>query len=193
MTKTAKRDAARRELLRLLKGLDFYRAWRISGIKVGKGGIRQEDLNDIVAPGTVFLEAFDKAGGQYSQILQVVCECYAHIYSDFCDQLNAGDRAISSEIRQFLQDFRSDVGFDFQSEAGLVAKTIKEALKRGKITKDKDYFLLKELENDTGQTLLKERELDAVFKMLRDFEGARSRRAATGSVGRIERAPTKTR
>ena len=58
MTQNAKREATRNELLRLLEGLEFYRAWRISAIKAAKGEVRQEDLNEIVEPSTAFLEYF---------------------------------------------------------------------------------------------------------------------------------------
>ena len=170
MTQNAKRDAARIELLRLLNGLEFYRAWRTSGIISVKGEVRQEDLNEIVEPSKAFLEYFDSAGGQYSQILQSVREWYSHTYSDLCYLSNTGSAAVSSEIRQFIKDFRSEVGFDFQSEAGLVAKTIRKAIKRGKITTENDYFLLKELEVDVGQTFLKGSDFDAVSDMLRHFE-----------------------
>ena len=137
---------------------------------MAKGEVRQEDLNEIVEPSTAFLEYFDNAGGQYSQILQFVREWYSHTYSDLCYIMNTGSEAVSSENRQFLKDFRNEVGFDFQSEAGLVTKTIRKALKRGKITKNDDYYILKELEDDVDQTLLKGRDFDAVSDMLRHFE-----------------------
>lgn len=63
MTRNAKRDAARDELIRLLNGLEFYRAWRIAGIKASQGEARQEDLNAIVEPSTAFIKHFDDAGG----------------------------------------------------------------------------------------------------------------------------------
>ncbi len=170
MTRKAKRDAARSELIRLLNGLDFYRAWRISGIKTLKGDVRQEDLNEIVEPGTAFLEYFDNAGGQYNQILQFVRQWYAHAYSDLCYMMNTGSEADSSEIHQFLKEFHNEVGFDFRSEAGLIAKIARMALKRGKITKEEDYYILKEFEDDLDQTILNGDEFDAVSDMLRQFE-----------------------
>lgn len=170
MTQNAKRDAARRELLRLLKGLELYRTWTISAIKMAKGEVLQEDLNEIVEPSTAFLEYFDNAGGQYSQILQFVREWYSHTYSDLCSLMNTGNEEVSSEIRQFLMYFRNETGFDFQSEAGLVGKTVRKVLKSGKITKKNDYFILKELENSVDQTLLKGSEVEVVSQMLRHFE-----------------------
>lgn len=125
MTDNAKRDAARDELLRLLKGLEFYRAWRIAGIKSANGEMRQEDLNEIVEPSTAFLKYFDDAGGRYGQYLQFVREWYSHTYSDLCILANTGGEAVSDQIRKFLSDFRDEVGFEFQSEAGLVAKAEK--------------------------------------------------------------------
>ncbi|OCX60442.1 hypothetical protein BFP70_17690 [Thioclava sp. SK-1] len=170
MTDNAKRDAARGELLRLLKGLEFYRAWRIADIKSANGEVRQEDLNEIVEPSTAFLKYFDDAGGRYGQILQFVREWYSHAYSDFCIMANTGGEAVSTEIRKFLSDFQNEVGFEFHSEAGLVAKTVKKVLKNGKITRENDYYILRELEDGIGQTFVTGNELAAVSDLLRQFE-----------------------
>ncbi len=170
MPQNSSRDTARKELLRLLNGLEFYREWKISGIRSVNGEVRQEDLNEIVEPSTAFLEYFDNAGGQYNQILQSVREWYSHTYSDLCYFANTGGEVAASEIRKFLKDFRNEVDFEFQSEAGLVAKTVRKVLVSGKITKETDYFILKELEDCVDQTLLRGSELDAVSKMLRHFE-----------------------
>ena len=170
MTHNSKQEVARNELLRLLKGLEFYRAWRISGINAANGEVRQEDLNEIVEPSTAFLGYFDNAGDRYGEILQLIREWYSHTYSDLCNLANTGDEAVSSEIRSFLKEFRNEVGFEFQSEAGLVAKTVRKVLKSGKITNERDFFILKELENSVDQALLKGSEFDAVSNMLRHFE-----------------------
>ena len=53
----------------------------------------------------------------------------------------------------------------------MVAKTAKKALKSGKITREKDYYILKELEDSIDQTILTDNELDAVSNLLRHFEG----------------------
>lgn len=171
MHHNAKREAARIELLRLLEGLEFYRAWKISGIKAVKGEVRQEDLNEIVEPSTAFLEYFDNAGDQYAQVLQAVREWYSHTHFDFCVLANTGCEPVSSEIRQFLKDFRNEVGFEFQSEAGIVAKTARKVLESGKITRENDYYILRELENSVDHTFLTGNELDAVSNLLRHFEG----------------------
>ncbi|MBO9395212.1 hypothetical protein J7400_00875 [Shimia sp. R9_2] len=165
-----KRDAARRELLRLLKGLEFYRAWRISGIKRARGHVQQEDLNEIVLPSASFIRDFDAAAGQYSHILQVVQQWYSHTYLDLCYRMYTGGEDLSSDIRQFLEDFRNEAGFEFQSEAGLVSKTIRKVLKRGKITTASDYFILKELENCVDQPGLEDSEFAVVSSLLRQFE-----------------------
>jgi len=170
MTNNAKRDAARDELLRLLKGLEFYRAWRIAGIKSANGEMHQEDLNEIVMPSTAFLKLFDDAGGRYGQILQLVREWYSHTYSDLCSLANTGGEAVSAEIRKFLSDFRDEVGFEFQSEAGLVGKTVRKVLKSGIITRENDYYILKELENSVDRAFLTGNELAAVSDLLRRFE-----------------------
>lgn len=170
MTRNAKRDAARIELLRLLKGLEFYRAWRIADIRKNKGKILEEDLNEIVEPSKSFIKHFDSAGGQYNQILQFVRSWYSHTYSELCYLANTGSVAMSSEVRQFLREFRTEVGFDFQSEAGLVAKIARNAITKGDITRESDYFILVELEANVDQTLLEGSELHAISEMLRRFE-----------------------
>lgn len=132
--------------------------------------IRQEDLDEIVEPSTAFLKYFDDAGGRYGQILQFVREWYSHTYSDICILANTGGKAVSTEIRKFLSDFRNEVGFEFQSEADLVAKTVRNALKTGKITREIDYYILKELENGVDQTFLARDDFASVSDLLRQFE-----------------------
>jgi len=170
VTQKEKRDAARSELLRLLKGLDFYRDWRILSFKKLKGNVSQEDLNEIVAPSTAFLENFDNAGYQYRQVLKIVRESYSHTYSHLCYLAHSDCEEVASESRQFLRDFRKEMGFEFQSEAELVAKILGQALKRGKIFQSSEYYILKELENDVSQTLLSSGDFDIVYEMLRRFE-----------------------
>jgi hypothetical protein len=170
VTQKEKRDAARSELLRLLKGLDFYRDWRILSIKKLKGNVSQEDLNEIVAPSAALLESFDNAGYQYRQVLKIVREWYSHTFSHLCYLAHSDCEEVASESRQFLKDFRNEMGFEFQSEAELVATILGQALKRGKINKSGEYYILKELENDVGQTLVSDEDFDIVSEMLRRFE-----------------------
>ena len=170
MPRNSKKDEARHELLQLLKGLEFYRTWMISGIKAARGEVRQEDLDSIVLPSEFWLETFDSAGSHYAEVLQGVLKWYSHTYSDLCYMANVGGEAVSSEIRKFFKDFRSEIGFDFHSKAYFVAKSARKVLKRGKISKERDYYILKELEGSVDQTLLNDIELEAVSNMLRKFE-----------------------
>lgn len=109
-------------------------------------------------------------GGQYGYILKTVREWYSHTYSDISLLASAGDEAASSEVRRFLTDFRNEVGFEFQSEADLVEQTVRKALKTGRITTARDYYILKELESSVDQVIAQGSDLDAISNMLRHFE-----------------------
>ncbi len=123
-----------------------------------------------MAPSAALLESFDNAGYQYRQVLKIVREWYSHTYSHLCYLAHADCEDVASESRQFLKDFRNEMGFESQSEAELVATILGQALKRGKINKSGEYYILKELENDVGQTLLSDEDFDIVSEMLRRFE-----------------------
>lgn len=99
-----------------------------------------------------------------------VREWYSHTYSDISLLASAGDEAASSEVRRFLTDFRNEVGFEFQSEADLVEQTVRKALKTGRITTARDYYILKELESSVDQPIVQGSDLDAISNMLGHFE-----------------------
>ena len=165
------RETARNELVRLLKGLDFYRTWQISSIKRSKGTITQEDLNNIVEPGSTFLEAFDAAKGRYYRtVLKEVQSWYSFEAAELSFLANVGNEEWAADIRQFLSDFRREVEFDFYVEAGLLRKTVDKVLKRKRITKDDEYYLLNELVVDVSQVAVSPDELVAISDLLNEFE-----------------------
>lgn len=162
------REAARQDLIRLLDGLDYYRSWRIASVQRDKGMVTQEDLNQIVMPGSFFLQAFEETSDrQMRGVVDEVRQWYAHTASDLTYLARIEGEA---EIQAFLADFRKDMGFDFFSESGLVKKTADKALKQNKIANDKAYYILKELETDLSQTILTDPQMTEISDLLRAYE-----------------------
>ena len=171
MTSNENRDATRGELLRLLKGLDCYRAWAISTMEREKGSVTQEDLNQIVMPGSFFLELFDQTNGNRCRdILRQVRQWYSVTATQLQAVKGSGDAVLAAEVDRFLQRFREDTGFDFHAEAGLVRKTIERALKENRIADETDYRLLKGGEDDGMLADLGPDDLGTLLQLLRDFE-----------------------
>jgi len=171
MAKESNKDAAKRELIRLLEGLECYRAWRISSIKRDKGTVTEDDLNQIVMPSSFFLQIFDKTKGSGSAlVIKDVRQWYSHTASELFNMANSGEEAWVADVRKFLKDFQKEVGFDFFAEAGLLRKTANRALKLRKIANQGDYYSLKELENDLSQSVISSEELAKISNLLRDFE-----------------------
>ncbi|WP_338551078.1 hypothetical protein [Roseovarius phycicola] len=171
MTKGSDRDTARRELVRLLEGLECYRSWKISCIDRDKGVVTEDDLNQVVMPSSFFLQVFDETKGSSSAaVIKEVQQWYSHTASDLRYMMNSGDEAWTADARQFLKDFPGEVGFDFYAEAGLLRKVADKALKSRKITNQGDYYSLRELENDVSQSVLSSEELAEISELLREFE-----------------------
>jgi len=171
MAERTNRDAVRGELIRLLEGLEFYRSWAISSLKRDKGTVTKDDLDQIVLPGSFFLQIFDDTkGSRCAEVLKEVRQWYSHAASDLFNMANFGEEALAAEANEFLKDFRKEVGFDFYAEARLLRKTADEALKLRKITNPEDYYSLKELENDLSQSVISSNELARVSDLLRQFE-----------------------
>lgn len=136
-----------------------------------KGAVTEEDLNEVVTPGSSFLHVFDETrGGGGAAIIKEVRKWYAHTASDLLHMMNSGDEAWGADARQFLERFSREVGFDFFAEAGLLRKVANKALGSGKIARQGDYHSLKELENDLSQSVLSSEELAEISKLLRDYE-----------------------
>jgi hypothetical protein len=171
MGKKPDRAIIKGELIRLLEGLEFYRAWQISLVKHRKGVVTQEDLNEIVEPASVFLEEFESAkGSQYLYVLRDVQQWYAHTASDL-SFLSNQDALCAEAVHAFLIAFRTEIGFDFFKEADVLRKIATQVLKAGKIKSSGDYYCLVELENDLSQTVLTAEEMTQISRLLRTYEG----------------------
>lgn len=171
MTKETDTDAARREFVRLLDGLECYRLWRISCIERDKGEVTQDDLNQIVMPSSFFLRAFDQTKGRGgTAVVTEVRRWYSHAASDLMYMMNSNDEAWAADARQFLKNFHAEVGFYFFAEAGLLRKVANKALKSRKISRRGDYYSLIELENDLSQSVVTPEELADISEILRKYE-----------------------
>ena len=171
MAKGTNRDAARRELVRLLEGFECYRSWRISCLERDNGVVTEDDLNQIVMPSSVFLQVFEEAKGNGSAaVTKEVRQWYSHTASELFYMINSGDEAWATDAKQFLKNFPKEVGFDFYAEAGFLRKMVDKALRSGKIANQEDYHSLRELENDLSQAVVSSEELDKISEFLRDFE-----------------------
>lgn len=181
MTKPTNRDALRRELVRLLAGLEFYRTWAIVAIERDKGQVSQSDLNQIVMPAAEFLQIFDDTkGARCAHILRDVQLWYAQTAGDLFHFEKTADPKFAADIRQFFDDFRQHTGFDFYAEAGLLKKIASQTLKTGKIATPQDYDALKELENTVDQPVLEPAEMVQIAALLRKFETANALPDRTG-------------
>ncbi|MEC7964160.1 MAG: hypothetical protein VX083_06315 [Pseudomonadota bacterium] len=169
MPQTTNKEAARKDLLRLLEGLEHYRSWAISAIEQERDKVTQEDLNQIVVPSSFFLEAFDDAKGKSANfILDEVRQWYSHTASDF-RQLSANP-VYAVEIERYLKQFKEDFGYDFFAASNLVEMTASKAMARGAITTEQEYETLVELEKDQSQSIVSSKDLAKLVKLLRDFE-----------------------
>jgi len=169
MPLTTNKEAARKDPLRLLEGLEHYRSWAISAIEQERGKVTQEDLNQIVVPSSFFLEAFDNAKGKSANfILNEVRQWYSHTASDF-RQLSANP-AYAVEIERYLKRFKEDFGYDFFAASNFVEMTAKKVVARGKITTEQEYEALVELEKDPLQSIVSSEDMAKLVKLFRDFE-----------------------
>jgi hypothetical protein len=166
------RETHRQELIRLLKGLDFYREWRMSSLTKERVGVSQEELAcEVVMPGSVFLQLFDETKGKRcTEVLTDIRAWYSHTASDLNWLARSSDED-RNDVRQFLENFRKEVGFHFHDEAGALRKLADRALKRGNIANEEEYYLLNELRNDLSQSILKAQELADVSALLNLFDG----------------------
>lgn len=171
MRQTEDRQTLRHELIRLLTGLDFYRAWRLSALRLQRIGIPESDLeNEVVMPGSTFLKLFDDSPARAAaSILKEVRVWYSHASSELIYLASFGSEH-QIEVRRFLDAFRNEVGFSFHAEAGTLRKVAVRSLKIGKVRSEKEYRLLDELRKDGSQTILCAEELAIVSAMLSAFE-----------------------
>jgi hypothetical protein len=165
------RAALRKKLVRLLNGLDFYRTWRVSSLKIQYDDISEQDLvNQVVMSGAYFLKLFDQTkGNRCKEVIKEVSLWYSHASSElnYFASLSEKDRY---EVQKFLDDFKKVVGFSFHAEAGTLKKIANRALKRGKITDEREYYMLNEVRIDLSQTILNAEEQAEISQMLQLFE-----------------------
>lgn len=169
MPTTFDKEAARKDLLHLLEVLEHYRSWVISAIEQERGKVTQEDLNQIVVPSSFFLEAFDNAKGKSANFfVEEVRQWYSHTAGVF-RQLSANPMN-KSMIDRYLHQFKEDLGFDFFAASGFVEKTARKVMACDKISTEREYETLVELETDQSLLLLSSEEMVQIGKLLREFE-----------------------
>jgi hypothetical protein len=172
MAKPSTKDDMRPEVFRLARGIDLYRDWRIQIHRAAFG--TDPDLNQIVEPGLSFVDIFDQTpdarGAKY--ILRDLQTWYSVTAGELRWHMRQGNPEVIADIRNFLDTFRSQLGFDLFAESGLLKKIAKQVLKRGHLTSEEEWYLLKELLDDTDQTILPEAEMADVARLMADFEAA---------------------
>lgn len=177
------RTALRQKLIRLLKGLDFYRTWRISSLKIQYSDISEQDLvNQVVMSGAIFLKLFDQTkGNRCKEVIKEVSLWYSHASSElnYFASLSEKDRY---EVQKFLDDFKQAVGFSFHAEAGTLRKVANRVLKHGKITNEQEYYMLNEVRIDLSQAILNAEEHAKIDQMLQLFEDGLQTKQNTAST-----------
>ena len=171
MTRAEARDEARVELVRLLGGLDFYRAWRIAVLQSADPMRSEEEIgNEVVMPGSVWLQIFDDAkGSQWRYVLDEVRQWYSHAYDDLA-QIARTSEAARGAVDQFLAEFRSSLGFGMETESGFVRKAADRVLRRGSIASREEYDILRELEVDRSSTVLGDEARSELSALLQAYE-----------------------
>lgn len=168
------RSDTRKELGRLLAGLDLYRDWRIAMWKEAHGPEAVFDPNEFVETGAATLAQFDAYNGPYyAQFLKDIQAWYAHTAGELTYLLKNGDDPVRSRVQGFLDDFETRVGFAFFTEAGLLKNTVTKVLKRGHIQGEDEFNLLKDLLGDTDQAIVSPDEYSRLSQISLQFETAR--------------------
>ncbi|MBO9478327.1 hypothetical protein J7382_12345 [Shimia sp. R11_0] len=161
----------RRELLRLLDGLEFYRNWRLSRLRATKGEVTQEDLNQIVMPASVFMDIFERSKGAARRaVLKEVQKWYAHTASDLQQWRVSGGLYTDGDVEAFLTAFREAQGCSFWEESGYLKKLARKVLRRGCIVREQEFYALRELDMDLSQSVLTEAEMGRLRALLTAYE-----------------------
>ncbi|CUH54314.1 hypothetical protein [Shimia marina] len=164
-------DDLRRELLRLLEGLELYRNWRLSGLRAAKGEVTQEDLDLIVMPAAVFRDVFERSKGAARRaVLKEVQSWYAHTASDLQQWRVSGGLYTGGDVEAFLKAFRETQGCSFWEESGYLKKLARKVLRRGYIAREQEFYALRELDMDLSQSVLTEAEMGQVRALLTAYE-----------------------
>ena len=168
---TQRRTEVRAEIVRLAQGVDVYRAWKIDLFHRIHGPEAHLDLNTIVEAGSTFLANFDAhPGWPLKTVPDDLRAWYAHTAGELRHLLKSGEPATVDEISDFLKSFRTKAGFDFFSEAGMIASLARKVLKRGKLKSDDEWYILREVRDDLDQQVLSPDEAAAVSRLLADYE-----------------------
>ncbi|MGR3637764.1 MAG: hypothetical protein ACU0BK_17800 [Shimia sp.] len=169
-------NAMRLELLRLLEGLEFYRSWRIDGLLAEKGDVTQDDLNNIVVPSSFFLDLFDQSKGVSGRfVIKEVQSWYSHTAGDLEYWRRAGGLYTSGDVERFLEAFQQTFGFSFWEVSGYLKKVANKVLRRGSVTRDEEFYALRELEADLSSSVITKAELKRLQNLLRDYEAQQAK------------------
>ncbi|MAY86380.1 MAG: hypothetical protein CML02_06660 [Pseudooceanicola sp.] len=171
MPKPFDRKEARRDIELLLRGLSYYREWRILVLSLAHPYSTEEEIEkQVVVPAATWLAIFDSTkGSRCTQVTDEVRQWYSHTLAELF-QIRQSSSEARDIVDSFLLQFEAEVGYSFQSKSGAVHKVGKVALKRGRITTEKQYYILKEIDVDPTSGLFTEEEVLKILNMLSIFE-----------------------
>ncbi|WP_238364074.1 hypothetical protein [Mesobacterium pallidum] len=171
MTPKPTRDQTRDALVRLLRGLDFYRDWQLALWRQAHGPEAQPDLDEFVVTGASTLAAFDAyTGPAYRQFLTDVQQWYAVTAAELTHHLRKGTPELRAEVERFLATFERHTGFSFFSESGLLKRAAARVLKRGHVATSDEWYLIKDLLDDTGTTIVTGDHRTTLSRYVSDYE-----------------------
>lgn len=173
MAPKATRDQVRQDLVRLLRGVDLYRDWRIAMWQRAHGPDAQYDPNEFVETGATTLAAFDSyTGPQYRQFLTDVQTWYAVTAGELVWLQTNGDAEVKTRVDTFLKKVETHCGFAFFAQAGLLDKTARKVLKRGRIANTEEWAILSEVLNDTDQQAVSGEDRARIETLTAEYEAA---------------------
>ena len=177
MPKSFDREEARRDLERLLKGLTYYREWRILMLREAHPEVPEEEIeNQVVMPAAVWLAVFDSAkGSRCTQVTDEVRQWHSHTLAELF-QIGRSSSEARVAVDNFLLRFQAEVGYSLQSESGAVLKVGKAVLESGRITTEKQYYMLKEIDVDPSSGIFTADEVSKMLTLLRSFEERQQQR-----------------
>ncbi|WP_421905128.1 hypothetical protein [Mameliella sp.] len=170
MAQNSTKADLRPDVIRLARGVDLYREWRIRIHREAFG--TEPDLNEIVVPGSEFITIFDQtrdARGARS-ILRDLQSWYSVTASELRRHLQQGNADLTEAVQGFLAHFRTTLGFDLMAEGGLLRDLATQAIARGYLRTEEEWHLLKELRDDTDQTVLEAAEMAEITRLMDEFE-----------------------
>jgi hypothetical protein len=167
----ATREQVRQDLVRLLRGLDLYRDWRIARWQAVRGPDATFDPDEFVEPGAKTLARFDAyTGPHYAQFLRDIQTWYSVTAGELTWMRRSGDADLSQAVAAFLSDVQARTDISFLAEAGLLKKTADKVVKRGKIANDDEWYLLRDLLDDTTQGTVSPQVLSTLSTLAQQYE-----------------------